>query len=68
MPLGDVGLVAKAVDTILGWFTDEAGYLEMQKQRALNVKKEACRKALLDNRFDDLVRLTGELQRLSTKA
>jgi hypothetical protein len=65
---GDVGLVAKLVDTVFSWFTDEAGYLEIKKQRAIASKKEECRRALLDNRWADLKRLTDELHRLATKA
>lgn len=65
---GDVGLVAKLVDTVFSWFTDEAGYLELKKRRALAAKKEECRRALLDNRWADLKRLTDELQRLSDQA
>jgi len=65
---GDVGLVAKLVDTVFSWFTDEAGYLEIKKRRALAAKKEECRRALLDNRWDDLKRLTDELRRLSSEA
>jgi hypothetical protein len=65
---GDVGAAAKVLDTIFGWFTDEAGFKEMQKRRALKQKKEECRRALLDNRLDDLKRLTAELVRLSSQA
>lgn len=62
---GDVGLVAKLVDTVFGWFTSEDGFLEMKKRRALASKKEECRRALLDNRWDDVRRLSVELEQLS---
>lgn len=65
---GDVGLVAKVVESIFSWFVSEDGRLEMVKRVRLKAKKEECRRALLDNRFDDLKRLTDELQRLSTEA
>ena len=65
---GDAGLVAKAVETVFSWFTDEDGFKEMQKRRKLRAKKEECRQALIDNRFHDLARLTAELERLSNEA
>lgn len=65
---GDVGLVAQLVDTVFGWWASESGRIEMQKRRALRNKKEECRRALLDHRFDDLRRLTDELQRLADEA
>ena len=66
--LGDVGLVAKLVDTVFGWWASESGRLEQQKRNRLRAKKEECRRALLDNRFDDLKRLTDELQRMADEA
>lgn len=66
--MGDVGAVAKAVDTIFSWFTSEGGKLEAQKRRALKSKREECRRALLEHRFTDLRRLTDELERLSNQA
>ena len=65
---GEVGAVAKVVETVFSWFTDEDGFKEMQKRRRLKAKKEECRRALLDNRFADLTRLTDELQRLADEA
>ena len=63
-----MGLVAKLVDSVFSWFTDEAGYLEIKKRRVLLAKKEECRRALLDHRFVDLKRLSAELERLSDQA
>lgn len=60
-----VGPVAKAVDTIFSWFTNEDGMNEMLKRRRLRAKKEECRQALIDNRWDDLRRLSAELERMS---
>jgi hypothetical protein len=60
-----IGPIAKAVETIFSWLTDEDGMAEMLKRRKLRAKKEECRQALIDNRFDDLKRLTAELERLS---
>jgi hypothetical protein len=65
---GDVGLVAKLADTVFSWFTDEAGYLEIKKRRALASKREECRRALLDHRYVDLARLTDELRRMADQA
>jgi hypothetical protein len=65
---GDVGLVAKTIDTIFGWFVSEDGFKEMQKRRALAAKKEEARHALIDHRWDDLRRITAELERLSHEA
>ena len=53
---------------ILSWFLDEAGRIEVKKRAALREKKEECRRALIDNRWDDLKRLTAELERLSNEA
>lgn len=30
---GDVGLVAKLIDSVFSWFTGESGYAEFKKQR-----------------------------------
>jgi hypothetical protein len=60
----DVGLVAKAIDTVFGWFVDEAGYLEMVKRRALRTIKEDCRRALIDNDWDRLRQCIAEYERL----
>jgi hypothetical protein len=65
---GDVGLVSKAIETIFSYFTDEDGYKEMAKRAALKKKKEECRRALIENRFVDLARLTAELERLSQQS
>ncbi len=64
---GDVGLVAKVVEAVFSWATDEDGLKELVKRRSLKNKKEECRRALLDNRWDDLQRLTNELRDLSSK-
>ncbi len=63
---GDVGLVAQLVNTFARFFMDEDGYAELRKRRLLKAKKEECRRALLDHRFDDLKRLVDELERLSS--
>jgi len=61
------GFMAKLAETVFSYFTDEAGYKEMAKRAALRKKKEECRRALLDNRFADLKRLTDELHDLAQK-
>lgn len=66
--MGDVGAVAKVIDTIASWLMDEDGYAELKKRRALKAKKEECRRALLDHRWNDLRRLTDELERMSNAA
>lgn len=48
---------------IVSWWVDEAGRLEMKKRAALREKKEACRRALIDNDWEALKRLTDELER-----
>ena len=66
MPVpGDVGLVAKLVQVIFSWATDEDGLRELLLKKKLANKRSECAKALADNRFDDLKRLTAELERLS---
>ena len=62
---GTPGLIAKAVETIFSWVTDEDGLKEMLKRRKLAAKKEECRRALIDNDFDRLRVCTAELERLS---
>jgi hypothetical protein len=56
------------IEKIFSWWTDEAGRIEIQKRARLRAKKEECQRALTDNRWDDLKRLTDELRRLSTEA
>jgi len=72
MPLSEIPGAAKAglslIDKVFSWWTDEAGRIEIQKRARLRGKKEECRRALLDNRWDDLKRLTDELRRLSSEA
>ena len=65
--LGSVGMVAKLLDTLVGAFLDEDKIPEIMKRRTLRAKKEECRKALIDNRFTDLARLTDELRELANK-
>ena len=64
---GDVGLVAKLADTLIGAFLDEDKIPEIIKRRKLRAKKEECRKALIDNDFDRLRVLTDELRELANK-
>jgi len=72
MPLGEIPGAAKAgltlIDKVFSWWTDEAGRIEIQKRARLRAKKEECRRALLDNRWDDLKRLSAELERMSNEA
>ena len=65
--MGDVGLVAKLVDTVFRFFTNEDGLTEMLKRRRLHAKKLECQKALDEHRWDDLARLTAELERLANE-
>ena len=65
--MATVGPIAKAVEAIFSWVTDEDGLNELLKRRKLAAKKEECRRALIDNRWDDLRRLTDELRDLSAK-
>lgn len=69
MPIPEaVGAGLTVIEKIFSWWTDEAGRLEIKKRAALRAKKEECRRALIDNRWDDLKRLTDELQRISSEA
>ena len=64
---GAVGPIATLLDTIIGAFLDEDKIPEILKRRKLRAKKEECRLALRDNRFEDLKRLTDELSQLASK-
>lgn len=64
---GEVGIVAKLLETLVTKFLDEDQIPELLKRRKLAAKKEECRRALIDNRFDDLRRLTDELRTLADK-
>jgi len=61
---GDVGLVAKVVETIFSWVVSEDGFKEMQKRSRLKAKKKECQNALAEHRWDDLRTLTAEYERL----
>lgn len=65
MTWGLVGAALTLALKVFGYATDEEGLREQQKRKALANKKEECRKALIDNRFDDLKRLTDELERIA---
>lgn len=64
---GTIGPIATLLDTLIGAFLDEDKIPEILKRRKLRAKKDECRKALNDNRFLDLARLTVELERLSNQ-
>jgi hypothetical protein len=65
---GDVGLVAKLVDSLLHFFTDEDQLKETLKRMAITKKQKECHRALEEKRFVDLARLTAELERLCNQA
>ena len=67
-PLGLVQSLIDGTREVFGWWTDEAGRIEASKRKALRKKREECQRALIDNRFTDLARLTDELRRLSEEA
>ena len=64
---GAVGPIATLLDTIIGAFLDEDKIPEILKRRKLRAKKDECKKALIDNRFLDLARLSAELRDLADK-
>ena len=64
---GDVGLVAKLVETILGAFLNEDQIPELIKRRKLKAAKEECRRALIDNDFVALAAAVERLRDLSSK-
>lgn len=43
---GDVGLVAKVLDTVFSWFTSEDGFREMQSRRKGDRLEQAANVAL----------------------
>ena len=42
---GDVGLVAKLLDTVFSWFTSEQGFAEAKKKREGRLLEEAANEA-----------------------
>jgi len=64
---GDIGLVSALVKEIFSWAVSEEGLKEELLRRKLAKKKAECLKALADNRFDDLHRLSDELHDLASK-
>lgn len=67
MAADPVSAITSLVNTVTSWFLDEDGYRQFQKRQALAAKKEACRRALMDNDWDLLKRLTDELRELAAK-
>jgi hypothetical protein len=66
--MGDVGAVAKAVDTIASWFMSEAGYGEFKKRRLVEAKKREIAGALARGDYGAVSRGIAELRRLSDEA
>lgn len=66
--MSDVGAVAMLVNTVASWFMSEGGFNEFRKRAQLRAKRDEAKRALREHRWDDLRRLTAELERLSTQA
>ena len=64
---GDVGLVAKVIETIVNKFLDEDQIPELLKRRKLRALKEECRRALIDNDWDRLKSATEQLRDTASK-
>ena len=64
---GDVGLVAKVIETIINKFLDEDQIPELLKRRKLRALKEECRRALIDNDWDRLKSATEQLRDTASK-
>jgi hypothetical protein len=65
---GDVGLVAKVVDTVFKFFTSEDGYAEFSKRRKLAALRKDANNALDRNDFVAHARIIDELRRVSNEA
>ena len=65
--MGDVGLIAKAVETIFSAFIDEDKIPEIMKRRKLKSLKEECQRALINNDFVALADATARLRDFSSK-
>jgi hypothetical protein len=65
--LGAIGPVAKVIETIFSYFTDEDGYREMAKRSALRKAKKECDDALARNDFVALAAAVDRLRDLSSK-
>ena len=62
--MGDVGAVAKLVDTLASWVLDPAGYATWSRERKLDEIHTAAVTALAAGQYDVLDRLLAELRRL----
>jgi hypothetical protein len=65
---GTVGAGLTLAEKIFSFFTDEDGFREMRKRRALAKKKEEVRRAVYARQWDRARELTAELLRLSDEA
>jgi hypothetical protein len=54
-------------EKVFSFFTGQK-FSETMKRKQLREKNEECRRALSDRRWDDLRRLTAELERMSDEA
>lgn len=67
-PLSLAQAIIDGAREVFGWWVDESGRIESKKRAALRAKKEECRKALIDNDWSRLKKLTDEMERLSNEA
>ena len=64
---GDVGLVAKLIDTLVGAFLKEDQIPERMKRRKLKKLKEECQDALARNDWVALADATARLRDAASK-
>lgn len=64
---GEVGLVAKLLETLVSKFLDEDQIPELLKRRKLASLKENCRRALIDNDFPRLAIAVERLRDFAAK-
>ena len=64
MPLGDVGLVAKLLSEVFGFFTTETGYTEMSRESKLKWIRRGVNDAIETNNMAAFDALLAELREL----
>lgn len=67
-PLGLAQTILDGAREVFGWWVDEGGRIEAKKRATLRAKREECRKALIDNDWARLKRLTEEMERLANES
>jgi len=63
--MSDVGLVAKLIETVFSWCTDEAGLAAFRKRREVEALKKELHDAIDAHDYAAVRKLLAELKRLS---